>query len=189
MDNRARRTDAELLRDARRDPDAFVELYDRYALPAAHWAGRAGIPAADVVDVVAELFAQAWRSRRRFRDPGDGSAAAWLHAIVRHLAAHHHRRGTVEASARKRLGLTVGTSASAEEEAEALTTGVPAGSRLEAALQALPPAQAAAVRLRVVDELGYAEIAGRLSCTPVTARKHVSLGLRLLRGTLDQEAS
>jgi RNA polymerase sigma-70 factor (ECF subfamily) len=185
MDHRARRTDAELLRDARRDPDAFAALYDRYALRAAQWAGRAGIPAPDVIDVVGELFAQAWRSRRRFRDPGDGSAAAWLHAIVRHIAAHYHRRGTVEASARRRLGLALEVSASVEEEAESLLVG----SRLEAALRALPPAQATAVRLRVVDELDYAEIATRLSCTPVTARKHVSLGLRLLRCDLDQEAS
>ncbi len=166
-----------------------MELYDRYAMRAAQWAARAGIPAVDVVDVVGELFAQAWRSRRRFRDPGDGSAAAWLRAIVRHIASHYHRRGTVEASARRRLGLTVEHSSSIEDETEFLTPGADAGSELELALAALPPAQAAAVRLRVVDELDYAEIGDRLSCTPVTARKHVSLGLRLLRGTLNQEAS
>jgi hypothetical protein len=36
-------------------------------------------------------------------------------------------------------------------------------------------------------ELPYDEIARRLACTPVTARKHVSLGLQALRHTLDPE--
>jgi RNA polymerase sigma-70 factor (ECF subfamily) len=183
MEPYASRTDAELLDAARRDPDAFVALYDRYARAAARWATRAGIPERDVLDVVAELFAQAWRSRRRFRDPGDGSAGAWLYAISRHIAAHYHPRGRVDDAARRRLGLAV--NASPDDPADALDAQL----RLEDALAALPPAQAAAVRLRVIEELDYAEIGDRLSCTPVTARKHVSRGLRQLRGVLDQEAS
>jgi RNA polymerase sigma factor (sigma-70 family) len=183
MDRYASRTDAELLDAAGRDADAFVALYDRYARAAAQWAIRAGIPASDAVDVVAELFAQAWRSRRRFRDPGDGSAGAWLYTICRHITAHYHRRGRVQDAARRRLNLAV--DAPADDPADAFD-GRP---QLEAALAALPPAPAAAVRLRVIDELDYAEIGKRLACTPVTARKHVSLGLRRLRGVLDQEAS
>jgi RNA polymerase sigma factor (sigma-70 family) len=187
MDERASPTDAELLRASRRDPDAFAALYDRYARRAAGWAAYAGVAEADVLDVVAELFAQAWRSRRRFRDPGDGSAAAWLRAIVRHIAAHYHRRGSVETAARKRLDLTVERTAPPGEEPPARLDAAGLGAGLETALAALPPAQATAVRLRVVDELGYAEIGSRLSCTPVTARKHVSLGLRHLRGTYERE--
>jgi RNA polymerase sigma-70 factor (ECF subfamily) len=118
-------TDAELLRAARRDADAFAELYDRYARRAVGWARRGGVAEPDVVDLAAELFAEAWRSRRRFRDPGDGSA-----------------------------------------------------SELELAVAGLPPAQATAVRLRIVDELPYDEIASRLSCTPVTARKRAGGGWR-----------
>ena len=181
MDRYASRTDADLLHAARRDPDAFVALYDRYAHAAARWALRAGVPAPDAVDVVAELFAQAWRSRRRYRDPGDGSAGAWLYAICRHIAAHYHRRGRVDDAARRRLELAVPRSAPEEATDDRL--------RLDDALAALPPARAAAVRLRVIDELDYAEIGHRLSCSPVTARKRVSLGLRQLRGILDQEAS
>jgi DNA-directed RNA polymerase specialized sigma24 family protein len=128
------RTDAELIRAAEHDADAFAELYDRYARDAVAWVRRGGVQDPDVVDVVAELFAQAWRSRRRFRDPGDGSAGAWLYGICRHLIARHRRRGRADDSARRRLGMDV-------------------------------------------DHGG----------TPVTARKHVSLGLRALRQTLDPE--
>src|SRR5918999_2209718 len=143
MDPYASRTDAALLHAARRDPDAFVALYDRYAHAAARWALRAGVPAPDAVDVVAELFAQAWRSRRRYRDPGDGSAGAWLYAICRHIAAHYHRRGRVDDAARRRLELSL------HEPTDAPPQGLDAHSRLDDALAALPPARAAAVRLRV----------------------------------------
>ena len=183
MDPYASRTDADLLQAARRDPDAFVALYDRYAHAAAQWALRAGVPTPDTVDVVAELFAQAWRSRRRYRDPGDGSAGAWLHAICRHIAAHYHRRGRVADAARRRLELAVPRSEDAAEQA------LDDRLRLDDALAALPPARAAAVRLRVIEDLDYEQIGDRLSCTPVTARKRVSLGLRQLRGILDKEAS
>lgn len=153
--------------------------------PVARRARRAiGHPEADVVDVVAELFAQAWRSRSRFRDPGDGSAAAWLYGICRHIAAHHHRSGRVQDAARRRLGLTPDGAGAASGGPE---DRIGDHRELEDALAALPPAQATAVRLRVVDELDYAAIGARLSCTPVTARKHVSLGLRRLRRTLEQD--
>lgn len=53
------------------------------------------------------------------------------------------------------------------------------------ALDELPPAQRDAVQMRVVDELGYPELAERLDCTEAAARKRVSLGLRFLRGRLE----
>jgi RNA polymerase sigma factor (sigma-70 family) len=56
---------------------------------------------------------------------------------------------------------------------------------LKRALDALPNGQHDAVRLRIVDELGYPEIALRLSCTETTARKWVSLGLRALRTRME----
>lgn len=93
-----------------------------------------GIPERDVLDVVAELFAQAWRSRRRFRDPGDGNAGAWLYAISRHIAAHYHRRGRVDDAARRRLDLTFDPPPN--DPADALDAQL----RLETALAALPPA-------------------------------------------------
>jgi RNA polymerase sigma factor (sigma-70 family) len=181
------RTDADLLRSARRDADAFAELYDRYVPRAVGWARRGGVAEPDVVDVVAELFAEAWRSRRRFRDPGDGSAAAWLHGIARHLIARYHRRARVDDSARRRLGMNLHYCDATLDHAVEQVARLDDSDELELAVAGLPPAQATAVRLRVVEGLPYDEIASRLSCTPVTARKHVSLGLRALRNTLDPE--
>jgi RNA polymerase sigma factor (sigma-70 family) len=181
------RTDAELVRAADRDADAFAELYDRYARDAVAWARRGGVQEPDVVDVVAELFAQAWRSRRRFRDPGDGGAGAWLHGIARHLIARYHRRGRADDSARRRLGMAVDHSGASLDTAVERLALLDRRDELELAVAGLPPAQAVAVRLRVVDELSYDEIASRLACTPAAARKHVSLGLQALRNTLGSE--
>jgi RNA polymerase sigma-70 factor (ECF subfamily) len=153
------------------------------------WVRRGGVQEADVLDVVAELFAQAWRSRRRFRDPGDGGAGAWLYGICRHLIARQRRRGRADDSARRCLGMDVDYGGASLEAAVDRLELLDRREELELAVAGLPPAQATAVRLRVVDELPYDEIASRLACTPVTARKHVSLGLRQLRGVLDQEAS
>jgi RNA polymerase sigma-70 factor (ECF subfamily) len=105
MSEQAMVRDAELLTAAQRDPEAFGKLYDRYAVKAYAWARRAGLGEVDALDLVAELFAQAWISRGRFQDPGDGSAAGWLHGIARNLLASHRRRGRTEVRARRRLGM------------------------------------------------------------------------------------
>jgi DNA-directed RNA polymerase specialized sigma24 family protein len=73
------RTDAELLQAASEDPQAFRELYDRHSAELCGWARRSGLAEADALDLVSELYARAWVSRKRFRDPGDGSAAPWLY--------------------------------------------------------------------------------------------------------------
>ncbi|MBA2636697.1 MAG: RNA polymerase sigma factor [Solirubrobacterales bacterium] len=54
-----------------------------------------------------------------------------------------------------------------------------------AELEALPASQREAVRLRVVEELPYPEIADRLAVTEPTARARVSRGLRVLRAALE----
>ena len=59
--------------------------------------------------------------------------------------------------------------------------------RIRAALGRLPPAQRQAVELRVVDELGYDEIAVAMDCSEQSARLRVSRGLRRLRSQLDCE--
>jgi RNA polymerase sigma-70 factor (ECF subfamily) len=184
MSEHAKARDAELLSAAKRDPEAFGKLYDRHAARAYGWARRAGLGEADALDLVAELFAQAWISRGRFQDPGDGSAAGWLHGIARNLLASRRRRGRIELKARRRLGMPLtaepDTGAALAERLDA-TASLPA---LEAAIDELPARHRQAVQMRVVDELDYPELALRLNCTETTARKWVSLGLRFLRQRL-----
>jgi RNA polymerase sigma-70 factor (ECF subfamily) len=181
---RRRATDAELLVMAARDPDAFGELYDRYSASAYQWARRAGLGEHDALELVAELFAQAWASRGRFRDLREGSAGAWLSGIARNLLASHRRRGGVGEKARRRLGMSAIPEADEAARADERLDAEARGPELEAAIDELPSRHREAVRLRVIDELGYSEVAERLRCTEPAARKRVSLGLRALRSRL-----
>src|SRR5262249_14529431 len=95
------RTDAQLLQAAAED--SFPELDPRHAPAPCTWLrGRAGSAAPDLT---AETFAQAWISKRRFRDDCDGSALPWLHGIARNVLRESARRDRVETRARERLGL------------------------------------------------------------------------------------
>jgi RNA polymerase sigma factor (sigma-70 family) len=189
MNGRQIQTDAELLNAARHDPEAFAVFYDRYARAVTGWARRGGIPESDVLDLVGELFAQAWQSRRRYRDPGSGSAGPWLHGIARHLIARYHRRNTIEDRARKKLGMMTAVAADPLELVDERLDELRRRPELANAISRLPPSQAQAVRLRVLDEHDYAEIARCLACTPATARKHVSLALQSLRSILNAETT
>jgi RNA polymerase sigma factor (sigma-70 family) len=185
MSDNGTRTDAELLASAGQDPAAFGELYDRHAGAVFRWARRAGLTEADALDLVSELFARAWVSRKRFRDPGDGNAAPWLFGIARNLVAAHRRSGRIEAKARKRLRVPPVHEADQSEAVEERVDALASRSELRRAFEALPQAQRAAIRLRVVEGLGYPDIAVQLQCTETTARKWVSLGLRFLRNQME----
>ncbi len=179
------RTDAELLEGAGVDPADFGELHDRHAEAIYRWARREGLSQADALDLVGELFARAWVGWKRFRDPGDGSAAPWLFGIARNLAASHRRSGRIEARARKRLRLPPMEEPDASEGVEERVDAVAARDELVRAFQDLPEHHRHAIRLRVVDGLGYPDIALRLECSETTARKWVSLGLRFLRTRME----
>src|SRR5919204_1202552 len=99
------RSDAQLLRAARRDADAFRELYERYAERINAYHERRCRNADTAHELTAETFAQAWISRTRFRDEAGGSAAPWLFGIARNVLLTSVRKGRLEQAARERLGL------------------------------------------------------------------------------------
>jgi RNA polymerase sigma factor (sigma-70 family) len=179
------RTDADLIAAAATHPRAFGELYDRHAAGLYRWARRAGLTESDALDLVSELFARAWVSRRRFRDPGDGSAGPWLFGIARNLVASHRRSGRIEENARRRLRLRDAAETDASEAVHERVDATASRPALERALDGLPDTQRDAVRMRVVDGLDYPEIAMQLSCSETTARQWVSRGLRVLRTRME----
>jgi RNA polymerase sigma-70 factor (ECF subfamily) len=174
------RTDAELLGAARNDPQAFREFYDRYALWVRVWFVRQTGSESAALDLTAETFAQAWNSLKRFRDLADGSGAPWLFGIARNLLRQYHKHNRIETAARERLGLPAATEG---DEYEAVDERVAARSlapALAAAVRLLPPDQRAALELRVVQQLDYEEVAGRLGISQNAARLRVSRALRSL---------
>jgi RNA polymerase sigma-70 factor (ECF subfamily) len=169
------RTDAELIRAARTDASAFGELYERHAPAVFRWLERRAQQMAP--DLTAETFAQAWLSRRRFRDRRDGSALPWLLGIAQNVLNESLRRDRVETKARVRLGLPVDL---AEDEYERVEERLSANGSLAVAVGALPPHERVALELRVGDDLSYEEVARRLGIRPAAARLRVSRALRRL---------
>ena len=95
------------------------------------------------------------------------------------------RRGRVADRARRRLG--VAAIAVEDEDLERIDR---LGSlTVDQLLAALPADQAEAVRARVVDEESYGDVAARLRCSPLVARKRVSRGLATLREIVNEESS
>jgi RNA polymerase sigma-70 factor (ECF subfamily) len=176
------RSDAQLLADARRDPEAFGVLYDRHAVAVLGFFARRTACPATAADLAAETFAQAYASRRRYRDTGD-PATAWLFTIARRQLAGYLRRQAVDDRARRRLDLApAALDERSYERIEELADLRALRGALEAALASLPAEQAAAIRLRVLQELSYADVAGRLGCSEGAARVRVCRGLdRLAR--------
>ena len=78
-------TDASLVAAARHDPDAFRELYERYAQAVHEYFVRRTGSRAAALDLTAETFAQTWLVRARFRDEANGSAAPWIYGIARNV--------------------------------------------------------------------------------------------------------
>ena len=92
-------SDAQLIRSARKDPEALAELYRRHARSVDRFL-RARVPSGHSPELTAETFAQAALSLRRFRDERDGSALPWLYGIARNLVRTFHERDQAEQRAR-----------------------------------------------------------------------------------------
>jgi RNA polymerase sigma-70 factor (ECF subfamily) len=181
-------TDAELILASRRDPTKFRDLYDRLADDLLAYFYRRVLDPEVAADLLAETFAAAFERRGRFKDRGK-PGAAWVYGIAAKELSHWYRRQAVELRAVRRLGMTV--PALDDQSIARIETLVDTGDRraaVAAALGRLPNGERTAVELRVVDELGYAEIAARLRCSEGAARVRVHRGLARLNRLMEARA-
>ena len=168
-------SDAQLLAAARTDPAAFRALYERYAARVLAFHLRRSRDEDAAHDLTAETFAQAWLARERFRDEAGGTAGPWLFAIARNVVRASVRRRILERRACERLGLPAEASAAPEES---WLDG------MDDVLSDLPAGQRDAVRLRVLDDLAYEQVAAALGVSEQAARVRVHRGLSALRARL-----
>lgn len=141
------------------------------------------------LDLWAETFAQAVRSGRGYRGTTDEEAAGWLYAIAQRQLARYYRRGYAERRALDRLGIERPPADELVEAEIVRRAGLTELRReLSAAVATLNDDTRAAIELRVIDELPYADVAARLSITETAARARVSRGLRALAQMLDLDA-
>lgn len=181
--------DTELLVRSREHPEAFGELYERHAEAILTFFVRRTLDPDVAAELTAETFAEAFASRTRFRDRGLGGAA-WLYGIARHQLSHFFRSGAVAARARAKLRLPRRELDPEDyDRVEQLIDFEPLRVRLGELLAGLPSEQREAMRLRVMEERPYPEVAEMLGITQVTARARVSRGMRRLARELDKDGA
>ena len=177
-------SDADLLRDSRRNSAAFRILYDRHAARIHAFHRRRTGEDTAALELTAETFAQAWLSRDRYTDHGEGTIAPWLFGIARHVVAASVRRRTMDRVARDRLHLDLHPVA-ADVHPSWLDD---LDADLTAALADLPDGQRRAIELRVIADQAYEDVARDLDCTPQAARVRVHRGLTAIRRRLTGDA-
>jgi RNA polymerase sigma-70 factor, ECF subfamily len=150
-------------------PDAFEQLYERYARMV-HGILLARVPRRDVEDLVQDVFLTVHKRLSSLRDAG--AFGAWLAMIARNRAMDHGRR---------------------RPEPDLLPDDVAAGgdggARAEAAevldaIRELPEAYREPLILRLVEGMTGPEIAERTGLTPGSVRVNLHRGMAILRRAL-----
>jgi RNA polymerase sigma factor (sigma-70 family) len=178
------RTDEDLLKATRRDPEAFGAFYRRHEQAMLVYYLRHTDSAEVAADLTAETFAAALGSSRRFK-PGKTPAVAWLYGIAKNKLAASRARGRVQEGARRRISAEpLVLTDEAMERVEELADAARQTEVMRDLLGRLPPDQAEAVRSRVLEERDYGEIAERLECSQAVVRQRVSRALHSLRRDL-----
>jgi RNA polymerase sigma-70 factor (ECF subfamily) len=172
-------TDAHLIeRVAGGDPDAFEELYRRFARPVLAMALRQLGDSGRAEEAAQETFAAVWRSARSYRAER-GSGSAWLYAVARHAIidrARQRREPVAE------VPEEAAPDAGPDEQAEGswLTW------RVHSALEQLPERERLVLELAYWSGLSQTEIASYLDVPLGTVKTRTRTGLARLAGLLEE---
>ena len=168
-----------------RDADGFSVMYVREGERVLLFLARRTLDVELALDLTAETFAVALGAWRRLRglEPEQVRARSYGRSpTARALFA----RARVERRAVQRLGIQVPV---VHEDDLALLEARAGLAQLRGVvaeeLGVLSEGQQQALRLRVVEERPYSEVASLLNITEPTARARVARGLRALRSALD----
>ena len=181
------RTDEDLLRETPDHPEAFGIFYRRHVdAVLSFFRVRTGDPEL-AADLMAETFAAALLAAPRFK-PRKEPAAAWLFTIARRKLIDSWRRGKVEDAARRKLGLEpMELDDGGLARIDAMVDEQRDPRPLVELMNRLPADQREALRLRVLDERDYPEIAQQLECSEAVVRQRVSRATRSLRAMREED--
>jgi RNA polymerase sigma-70 factor (ECF subfamily) len=165
--------------------DDVERLYRAHARSVLAFLARRVLVPEVAVDLMAETFAQAYRDRRRCHAGDDQEAVAWIFGIARHCLSAYLRRGAAERRALRRLGVDPRALHDVEHDhIEELADLRDLLGELRDAFDELDEAQRDALRLRVLEERPYVEVARALGVSEEAARARVSRALGALRESL-----
>jgi RNA polymerase sigma-70 factor (ECF subfamily) len=168
------------------DADRFMAFYERERQVVMVFVARRTLDVSVAADLTAETFALALCSWPRLRDRSVEEARGWLFTVARRQVSRYLRRARVERRAVERLGIRVPQM----HEDDIAMIEQRAGlselrSMLGSELARLSGEQREALRLRVVEERPYEEVARELGISEQAARARVSRGLRALARAME----
>ncbi len=170
-------SDDELWVAARTDPRAFRLLYDRWAEQLMAYFYRRTLDPEASADLVAETIATVYLRRSHYRKR-TVPVTAWVYGIASRELGRFRRRRGAEGRAMKRLGMVrPEMDAESIDRVEELIDLASYRRELEAALSHLSLKEREALRLRVVDDLPFVEVAATLGCSEGAARVRVHRAL------------
>jgi len=170
-----------VIADAREDPRAFAELFDRHYDLIAGWLRRRVGPAlAD--ELAAETFLQAFDARARY-DTARADARPWLFGIAANLLRRHRRAEERRLRAYARAASRPSDDADLAAIDARLDAGAAAG-RLATALASLGPGERDVLLLHAWAELTYQQIADALGIPVGTVRSRLHRARGVVRELL-----
>ncbi len=163
----------------------FAAMYEREIERVLIFLARRTLDVTIAADLAAETFALAFRGWRRLQGRTDEELRAWLFTVARRQVSRYLRSARAEQRAVRRLGIQVPIVHEDDVDLIEQRAGLSAlRAELSEQLVSLNPQQRDALRLRVVEERPYPEVAMALGISEQAARARVSRGLRALRSVL-----
>ncbi len=160
------------------DVNAFEALYRKYWQRLHAFAFRYVRSKEDAEEVVQDVFFRIWRGRADWVPAG--AVRNYVYCAVRNAARDRLERAAVARRWAGHVGQGQGATAAAaaiQSELEALELVA----AVQRALDELPPKRSAVCKLRLIDELSYAQIADRLGIREKTVETQLARGLKFLR--------
>lgn len=162
-------------------------LYREHSALMLRYLMRRTFDAQAAVEITAETFAVAYEKRNTCRELD--AAKSWLFGIAENLLRDFYRSGRIERGAVERLGVQVPIVAEDEfARIEEFAGTSELRTAVAAALRELSDEHRVALDLRVVQELGYDEVARSMGVSEQTARARVSRALKKLKDVVGETA-
>lgn len=172
--------------------EAFAELVARHEKPLWNFLRRFVSDEDTAQDLMQETFLRVVKSRTSWRP--DAKFSTWLYSIAHNLCIDHARR----AKHRRALSLDTHKRPRDSDPDAGLHDALPDGARgaehraidrelvarMDAALEALPPAQREVFLMREMLELPFAEIAKAVNASEPTVKSRMRYALEALRSAL-----
>jgi RNA polymerase sigma-70 factor, ECF subfamily len=166
----------------------FSRLYRRHAQSLLVFFQRRVHDPELATDLMADTFTTALDRRGQFRGSSEEELSGWLWSIAQSTLRDHERRSEAANRGARRLGRERRALGDREiERIEELAGLEGLREALGGHLAKLPEQQREAVRLRVLEDLPYEQVAARLGLSVEAARMRVSRALRQLSNELQDD--